>query len=168
MMDAELQRLLDVQACADLLTRYCRALDWLDEDLLGTIFTPDAEIDYGFFKGTGADFVPFVIGVERTFVRRWHLGGNPLVSVDGDVAEVESHVQAGAVTADGTIETTNLFGGRYLDRLVRTPAGWRIARRLFVLDWQHSVAVDTSAGEALPGINWSNGLDHTSPLYRAL
>jgi hypothetical protein len=165
---AALQRLLDVQACTDLLTRYCRALDWLDDEALGAVFTDDAEIDYGFFTGSGADFAPFVMGVERSFARRWHIGGNAIVSVDGDRAEAESHCQAGAVAVEGTVETTNLFGGRYLDSLVRTADGWRIARRVFVLDWQHSVSIDTAAGEALPGLTWSNGLDHTSPLYRRL
>ncbi len=163
---AALQRLVDVQACADVLTRYCRALDWLDEDLLGTVFTPAAEIDYGFFKGTGVEFLPFVIGVERTFVRRWHFGANPIVSVVGDTAEAESSCMACAVTeADGQT-TTSLFGGRYLDTLARGDDGWRIARRVFVLDWQHSLLAD--GGEALPGLTWSTGMDAASALYRQL
>jgi hypothetical protein len=164
----ELRRLLDVQACTDVLTRYCRALDWLDDELLGTVFTADAEIDYGFFKGTGEEFVPFLMSLERSFQRRWHLGANVIVKVSDDTAEVESHCQAGAVSIDGPVETTNLFGGRYLDTLVRADDGWRIRRRSFVLDWQHSTSVDTSAGEALPGLTWSTGLDATSPLYRQL
>ena len=49
-----------------------------------------------------------------------------VVRIDGDRAEAESHCQAGAVAVDGTVETTNLFGGRYLDSLVRTEAGWKI------------------------------------------
>jgi hypothetical protein len=164
---AALQRLLDVQACADVLARYCRALDWLDEELLATVFTPGAEIDYGFFTGTGADFAPFLIGVERTFVRRWHFGANPLVSVAGDTAEAESNCMACAVTdADGQT-TTSLFGGRYLDTLARGGDGWRITRRVFVLDWQHSLVAEGGA-EALPGLTWSTGLDPASPLYRRL
>lgn len=165
---AALRRLVDIQDCSETLTRYCRAVDWLDDELLATVFTDDAQIDYGFFRGTGAEFVPFLMGVERSFLRRWHLGGNVVVRVAGDHAEAESHCQAGAVSAEGTVETTNLFGGRYLDALVRTADGWRISRRVFVLDWQHSVSVDTAAGEALPGITWSTGLDHTSGLYRTL
>ena len=30
------------------ITRYCRALDWLDESLLRTCYTTDAFINYGF------------------------------------------------------------------------------------------------------------------------
>lgn len=56
----ELRVLLDKQACSETLTRYCRALDWLDEDALKTVFTPDADIDYGFFKGRGDAFIPTV------------------------------------------------------------------------------------------------------------
>lgn len=54
---AELQILLDKQACNETLTRYCRALNWLDKDVLKTVFTPDADIDYGFFKGRGEEFI---------------------------------------------------------------------------------------------------------------
>ncbi|NOT57267.1 MAG: SnoaL-like domain-containing protein, partial [Deltaproteobacteria bacterium] len=42
----ELRILLDKQACHETLTRYCRALDWLDEEALKTVFTADADIDY--------------------------------------------------------------------------------------------------------------------------
>ena len=31
------------------ITRYCRSLDWLDEELLRTCYTQDAYIDYGFY-----------------------------------------------------------------------------------------------------------------------
>jgi SnoaL-like domain len=164
--NSDLRDLLDRSACADVLTRYCRALDWLDEDLLATVFTPEAEVDYGFFKGTGAEFMPFVMGVERTFVRRWHFGAPPLVSVIGDTAEAESNCMACAVSeADGQT-TTNLFGGRYLDTLARGADGWRITRRVFVLDWQHSLVAEGGV-EALPGLTWSTRMDCTSPLYRS-
>ena len=35
----------EIRSC---LTRYCRALDWVDEDLLKTCFVEDGYIDYGF------------------------------------------------------------------------------------------------------------------------
>lgn len=97
----ELRRLLDSQACADTLARYCRALDWLDEELPRTAFTADAEIHYCFFKGTASEFVPFVIGVEQSFTRRWHVGANVVVLVDGDTAQAESHCMAAATTEAG-------------------------------------------------------------------
>ena len=40
------------------ITRYCRALDWLDESLLRTCYTEDAYIDYGFYSGDVQGFYP--------------------------------------------------------------------------------------------------------------
>jgi len=37
-----LRELLDKQACSELVARYSRALDWLDDDALKTVFWPDA------------------------------------------------------------------------------------------------------------------------------
>ena len=56
-MDAQLQdqlqELLDRKACEDVLMRYGRTLDWLDEAGQESCFWPDADIDYGFFQGSG-------------------------------------------------------------------------------------------------------------------
>ena len=38
----------EIKSC---LTRYCRALDWVDEDLLKTCFFEVCYIDYGFYAG---------------------------------------------------------------------------------------------------------------------
>ena len=56
-MEQQLQELLDTRACEDVLMRYGRTLDWLDESGQQSCFWPDAEIDYGFFQGTGEDCV---------------------------------------------------------------------------------------------------------------
>ena len=63
-MQEELQELLDRKACEDVLIRYGRTLDWLDEAGQRDCFWPDAQIDYGFFKGSGEDWVPVVMSVE--------------------------------------------------------------------------------------------------------
>src|SRR5262245_36372305 len=73
----------------DVLLRYSRALDWLDDAMLETVFFDDAEIDYGFFQGTGKEFKPLLMQVERTVGRRWHFMAQIKVELDGDFAEVE-------------------------------------------------------------------------------
>ena len=97
--NAALQELLDKQACQEVLTRYARALDWVDEETLQTVFFPDAEIDYGFFAGRGDEFIPVVIELERGFLRRWHNNGPALIKLSGDMAEAESYGLAGGVGA---------------------------------------------------------------------
>ena len=162
-----LQELLDKHACQELLTRYSRALDWVDEEALKTVFFPDAEIDYGFFKGRGEDFIPVVIELERGFLRRWHNNGTPLIQLNGDIAEAESYGLAAAVSQQDGQTVTTMFGGRYLDRLERRGGQWGIAKRLYLLDWHRSFEMD-AALEAVPGLNWLDGASPDHPLYRRL
>ena len=164
---AELRTLLDKQVCGETLTRYCRALDWLDADALKTVFTPDADIDYGFFQGRGDEFIPVVMDIERSFLRRWHLTANAIIQVDGDTAEGESYGLTAAVAEREGLMVTDVFGGRYLDRFVRRAGQWQITKRVYVLDWQRSFETDV-AGETMPGLVWSNGFNPGHPSYRKL
>ena len=70
-MDPALQQLLDKQAITEVIARYSRTLDWLDDEGQATCYWPDAQIDYGFFSGTAADFLPVVMAIERQSQRRW-------------------------------------------------------------------------------------------------
>jgi hypothetical protein len=164
----ELRTLLDKQACGETLTRYCRALDWLDEEALKTVFTPDAEIDYGFFKGQGDAFIPAVMEIERSFLRRWHFVANALIQVAGDTAEGECYGLAAGVSVREGHTVTDVFGGRYLDRFVRREGQWLISRRVYVLDWQRSFEAEAAAEAAMPGLVWSSGFSPAHPLYRKL
>lgn len=163
----ELREMLDKQACNETLTRYCRALDWLDADALKTVFTPDADIDYGFFKGRGDEFIPVVMDIEHRFLRRWHLIANTIIQVNGETAEGESYGLAAAVSEQEGRTVTDVFGGRYLDRFVRRTGQWQITKRVYVLDWQRSFETDGTA-EVLPGLVWSNGFNPAHPLYHKL
>ena len=134
MQDA-LKELLDRRAIDDLLARYCRSLDWLDDEALARVFWPDAEIDYGFFQGSGADFLPFVMKIERRSLRRWHTLSNPMVEIAGDRAEGECYGVAQSTDDHKGKLVDTLFGGRYLDGFERRDGEWRISRRKYVLDW---------------------------------
>lgn len=163
----ELRMLLDKQACNETLTRYCRALDWLDMEALKTVFTADADIDYGFFQGRGDAFIPVVMDIERSFLRRWHLTANAILRVTGDTAEGESYGLAADVAEREGRMVTDVFGGRYLDRFARRAGQWWITKRVYVLDWQRSFESDAAA-EAMPGLVWSNGFSPAHALYREL
>jgi len=165
--NSDIREFLDKQACAEVLTRYCRALDWLDGEALKKVFAADADIDYGFFRGRGDAFIPAVMEIEHGFARRWHFVANAIIRVTGDNAEAECYgLAAGVSSKDGRM-VTDLFGGRYLDRIARRDGQWLITWRQYVLDWQHSFAADT-ATEALPGLMWSTGFNPAHPLYRKL
>lgn len=141
-IEAALQQLLDKQAIAEVLQRYSRTLDWLDDAGQAGCFWPDAPIDYGFFTGTAEDFIPVVMAIERASQRRWHFLSAPSIAFDGpDRARVECYGFATGIRGaeDGTFSGA-LYGGRYLDAFARRAADsgpeWRIASRRYIMDWK--------------------------------
>lgn len=130
-IESELAVHRDILAIQDVLTRYSRALDWLDAKMIEDIFFDDAEIDYGFFKGNGKDFKPLLIEFERGIGRRWHFTSQIKIALDGDRAEVESYNFSVASEQVSPGEGTRImqFFGKYIDRLERRGGRWGIARR---------------------------------------
>ena len=137
-MDPEIQALLDKQTIAEVQARYCRTLDWLDEAGLASVFWPDADIDYGFFVGSGEDFIPFVMQVEKSSERRWHNLTNLSIKLNGSDAEVECYGIAQSTSSRIGKKTDRMFGGRYLDAFQKRDDEWRISKRKFILDWTQS------------------------------
>ena len=103
-IDERLSKLEAVQEINDCLTRYCRAMDWVDEDLLKTCFLDSGYIDYGFYAGDAKGFIPVVMEIERSG-HSWHTITNVAIELDGDKAEVESY----GLTAGGEIEDLSLI-----------------------------------------------------------
>lgn len=136
-MDAALQELIDRRAIEDVVARYARTLDWLDDEGQASCYWPDADIDYGFFQGKAADFLPVVMDIERASDRRWHMLAGLIVKFEGpEKASSECYgVFAGATRQeDGTL-AGNLYGGRYLDEWEKRDGGWRISQRQYLVDW---------------------------------
>lgn len=137
-LEAKVQELLDRQAIIDVLQRYSRTLDWLDDDGQATCFWPDAAIDYGFFTGSAADFLPVVMQIERASQRRWHFLSGPSIAFHSpDRASVECYGLATGIREgeDGSW-SGGLYGGRYLDAFDRRDGEWRIAARKYIMDWK--------------------------------
>jgi hypothetical protein len=141
-IDAAVQALLDKQAIAEVLQRYSRTLDWLDDAGQAGCFWPDALIDYGFFTGSAADFLPVVMAIERASQRRWHFLSTPSIAFHSPGrASVECYGFAtGIREADDGTWSGGLYGGRYLDEFEKrtTDSGpeWRIAARRYIMDWK--------------------------------
>ena len=138
-MQKQLQELLDRKACEDVIMRYGRTLDWLDEAGQQNCFWPDAEIDYGFFEGQGKDWIGVVMGAEKATLRRWHLSSGVMVQVDGERAKSECYGLTVAASKNESGEMVDtMFGGRYLDELEKRNGEWRISKRAYIADWvQH-------------------------------
>ncbi len=136
-MPDAVQVLLDRIEIGELLARYSTALDSRDWDLLGEVFLPDAECDYGSLGNPHGveEITALVRGTIADLDATQHLVGNVVVSVRGDEATAEcylisQHIRQGTPGGDHY-----LLGGRYTDRVVRTPAGWRIAHRTLHRMW---------------------------------
>ncbi len=130
--DEAVRLLLDRQAIADVLVRYCFALDDRSWEQLSTCFSPDARLSYDAAGLDWMDFDRFLSGPAKmlaALTSTQHLLGNVVVAVTGDLASSRSYVQGTHVDAEGDIFTT---GGFYEDQFVRTADGWRISQRRFV------------------------------------
>lgn len=134
---AELADRAEIQ---DLIHRYAWAIDSRDWALLDTCFTDDAHVDYssnpGGVAGPYREVRPWLEQNLAAFAVMQHLMANVDVHLDGDRATARTMMvnPMGAKTREGP---PHFFwiGGRYDDELVRTPTGWRIARRVETLLW---------------------------------
>jgi 3-phenylpropionate/cinnamic acid dioxygenase small subunit len=111
----------DHAAIANLLARYCLALDLDDVDAWIGLFTPDAS-----FEVFGRSFAGHE-GLRKMMAGApggLHLGGPPVVEmVDADTARTTQNLLF-VDRADGATRSAV-----YHDQLRRTPDGWRIASR---------------------------------------
>jgi 3-phenylpropionate/cinnamic acid dioxygenase small subunit len=129
----DLQALSDRMEIQDLLYRYCHAVDTKDWDRWKTCFTPDAEIDYtssGGIAGRLPEVATWIAEVLELFSVTQHFLTNTLVTLAGDEATSRSYYYNPQTFAGDGPPRRLVTGGYYDDVLVRTPEGWRIARRV--------------------------------------
>ena len=159
----------DLRAIEDVLTLYSRALDWLDDAAIESVFWDDAEIDYGFFKGSGKDFKPLLMDLEHRVGRRWHFTAQVKIALDGDMAEVESYNFTIAAEKIGFDESSPLmqFYGTYIDRFERREGRWGIVRRRHLLVGGAFVPEAAMVGE-FAELNQIGEADPRHPEFRRL
>lgn len=171
-MDDLLRQLMDRNEIQEILARYCRAIDRLDEPMLRSCFHGDSLHDHG-YAGPSEAFCGFALEVLRGCVATHHQLGNISISVRGDVADAESYFTAyhrigdeppAAFGAD-TAGLDLTIGGRYVDRLERRDGVWRIVHRVGVHDWQrYEPAADRGFFDLAP--DQRGRRDQTDPVYR--
>ena len=151
------RELLARQAITDVIFRYARAIDRMDEALLRSVFHPDSRHNH-FYEGPSSDpdapstadspgdFVAFALGVLGGFSRTHHQLGNTLIEFTGESrARVETYFTAfhrmrprgdplAAANAYDT-EMDYFVGGRYIDQFELRGEDWRIAERVGMTDW---------------------------------
>lgn len=132
----ELREMLGRQQITQLLYRYCRAVDRIDEELGYTIWHDDAEADYGrIYRGSGRGFIDFVCEAHRRAIVHSHQITNIIIELEKDRARSESYVMSGMRLMDSDQLKQITTRGRYLDLWSRREGRWGIDKRLFVNDF---------------------------------
>jgi ketosteroid isomerase-like protein len=130
---ARLQILLDKQELLELVTRYCRAVDRCDMELLLSCFHDDAIDEHGTFSGRPIDTFPAILERLVNEPPTQHVISNSLFQVEGDVAFGEIYTGVRTSNAQGRYQPGGF--GRQIDRYERREGQWRIAHRKVVIEW---------------------------------
>lgn len=137
------EEIADRIAIDDLMTRYVDAIDTKDWDLLDTVFTPDAVLDYSTSGGPDAkgpypQIKEWLQGALAIFPLTQHMIGKSAVELNGDTAQCRTIFhnpmilpvdESGRYDPEGTGQSVFVVGGWYMDTCKKTPDGWRIVRK---------------------------------------
>jgi hypothetical protein len=163
-MNIDLQNLLDRQAIAELLARYCHAIDRLDREMLTSVYWPDATDDHVTFKGTASEFIEFVMKFLEPMTTQH--------SISNSLVEFDSQNQARGVTyvtAFHRIKTLFaaedlIVGARYFDQFEKRAGEWRLKDRILSIDYaRHGAATNMTRYD---GIENAGGHYPNDPYYR--
>ena len=117
----------DERAIRRLMARYCHTVDDGAFEELAALWADDAELALRGETAKGpAAIVAVISGLQTPERRGLHLGANAIIDVEGDTANAVSDFMF--VRREGGPDPQK-FIGRYIDRFVRTPDGWRFRRR---------------------------------------
>jgi len=146
---ADVAALLDERAVLGVLARCAHALDRHDVDAWVDTFAPDGTFEVVVADGPRlhreeghAELTAWMQGAPPGG-QRLHLLGDPLVTLTGDEARVESYW----VLLERDTDRRPALGafGRYSDRLVKRDGQWRLAARRATVDANTRAAPTTPA-----------------------
>lgn len=144
--------LLERLAIEETLIRYGTAIDTKNFDLLDTVFTPDATLDYrqaGGARGPLSEAKTWLAKVLEPFTFMQHMICNLSVEIDGDRASSVCYLYNPMTMAgENGKEMSFVSGGFYRDQLVRTADGWRITERVDDLRYMHQAKALPLPGSA--------------------
>lgn len=161
MSDAHLQLLLDRSEIERVVYDYATGLDTKDWTLWRSIFTDEVRVKFSStaeaaFAGLGQEWVSmtaeeWVEGRRVLFTglaTTQHQMSNPRITIDGDAATCIMYMQA-IHLMPGSPDVEYTLGGYYVDDLVRTPKGWKLARVNLNVTWGRGDAGMLERGRAL-------------------
>jgi SnoaL-like domain len=120
------------QSIYECIVRAALGIDRRDQESIEAAFWPDAQLAYGTYSGPLPEFVSYLMKAILTFTATTHAITNVLVELNGSKARSQAYFNA--YHAFPTSPPVTVVG-RYLDNHERRAGEWRIAHRMFVLDW---------------------------------
>lgn len=120
----------------ELLYRYARGVDCKDWELLASVFTPDARLDYTSVSGPAGPRDEVVAWLERSLTAvpmTQHFITNIEIELEGDRAKVRAMFY-NPMQLPGMADLS-FCGGNYHHDVVRTPEGWKSERLVEVNMW---------------------------------
>ena len=141
----------DIIAIQQLLATYVFAIDAKDYDALDAVFVPGATVDYraaGGAAGTWPTMKAWLKGALAPFPLTQHLIGLPLIRLEGDRASARTMLFNPMRQARAQGDDIFFVGCTYVDDLVRTSEGWRIAKRVETDFWAKGAPADLIAESA--------------------
>ena len=166
---AQLQMLVDRESIRDVVARYCFGTDRCDDDVLRSVYWPDATDSHGVFNGPVHEYIPFASAIADGTDAMQHFVGSMLIRVTGSTARSESYFFAFMRYRTENGPEDKLVGGRYLDDMEKRDGEWRILRRKVEFDWARELegSADWSQGMAsmLGGMAGRAPDDHASRIF---
>ena len=131
MDQAQQQRIVDRIDIIDVFNRYATGVDMRDHDIYRACFTDQLDVNItGDSVSFDADrWVDQALTALANFEQTQHMISNHSIVVQGDEAEAIAYLQAHHFNKDSTWSVW----GRYINRLSRTPDGWRISHLKLVM-----------------------------------
>lgn len=158
MTDADdLNELLDRERIRDCLARLARGEDRRDAEAITACHWPDAESDYGVFKGSFPNYLAWVVPGSPAIPCTQHVLGQSVIELEGERARVETQVLSYHRVNFGTEERDTVVGGRYLDLFEKRRGEWRIKSRIMLYDWYQDLGTANDWSKGVMGLPFSAG-----------
>ncbi|MDB5702331.1 MAG: hypothetical protein JWL66_2530 [Sphingomonadales bacterium] len=166
--EAAIDLLIARDALRDVATRYARAVDRRDLDLLRSVYHDDATDEHGtVYSGPASGFVDGFMEVMKDFELTAHYICNASYRIDGSNADGELYFIAYHRTV-GEDSKHAIVSGRYLDNYTLRAGEWRIATRKLVWDSALTLPVDPADAALLGTLGEVGRWGEDDYSYRAL
>lgn len=163
---AILEKVEAQQALHQLNAQFARAFDRMDRCQMVSLWTQDAEVDWGKHQGDAKAFVVESTAPDNTLERTFSSISNEYFEIDGNTARGEVYIINISTIISDDKKEDRLIGGRFLDHYRKEQGEWKISKRSFVHDWNMNLPTTAVLDEGLFALFRLRGeRDQSDPVY---